>query len=219
MIEHAQPAIISGAGLEDFILDALDTSEAVVDASAAVTLICNKTDHEHHHDEHTHAQDPHIWLSPDNAAQMATNICNGLKNTYPQHADQFDSNLQELLTELSALSEYGTEQLRSLKSRQLITFHDGFAYFADAFDLEILYAIEEESGSEAPASELIKICQAIEAHNIPAVFTEQSGSTSAPKIISAETGAKIYQLDMAMSGNDYFTAMYNNIHTIKEALE
>ena len=217
MIENAELVIFSGAGLENFIFDTLGTSDAVIDASTSVALICSES--EHTHDGHTHDHDPHIWLSPDNAAQMATNICNGLKDQYPQHADRFDANLQELLNELFALKEYGTNQLHSLKSRQLITFHDGFAYFADAFGLEILYAIEEESGSEAPASELIKICHAIEMHNIPAIFTEQNGSTSAAKIISAETGAKIYQLDMAMSENSYFTAMYNNITAVKEALE
>jgi len=219
MIENAKLVIISGAGLENFVSDVLGASDTVVDASASVTLICNEADNQHQHEEHSHTHDPHIWLSPDNAAKMATNICNSLKNAYPQYSDQFAINLQVLLTELSTLTKYGEDQLQSLSSRQLITFHDGFAYFADAFDLEILYAIEEESGSEAPASELIKICKAIEAHSIPAVFTEQSGSTSASAIISAETGVKIYQLDMAMSENGYFTAMYNNIHAIKEALE
>ena len=219
MIENSELVIISGAGLEDFLLDLPSAPKTMIDASASIPLICNESDHTHQHKEHNHTHDPHIWLSPDNAAQMATNICNGLKSQYPQHADQFDSNLQELLGEFTVLSEYGTDQLRSLRSRQLITFHDGFAYLADAFDLEILYAIEEESGSEAPASELIEICQAIEANNLPAVFTELSGSTSASNIISAETGVKTYQLDMAMSENGYFTAMYNNINAIKEALE
>ena len=219
MIENAELVVISGAGLEDFMQDTLGSSQTVIDASASIPLLCSESDHAHQHEEHAHAHDPHIWLSPDNAAQIARNICDGLKNAYPQHADQFDANLLTLLTELSTLSAYGKEQLQSLSSRQLITFHDGFAYFADAFDLEVLYAIEEESGSEAPASELIEICQTIEAYKIPAVFTEQNGSTSASAIISAETGVSVYQLDMAISGNGYFPAMYNNIYAIKEALE
>ena len=41
--------------------------------------------------------------------------------------------------------------LESLSCRELITFHDGFSYFADAFDLTILRAMEEEAGSEASA--------------------------------------------------------------------
>ena len=38
------------------------------------------------------------------------------------------------------------------------------------------------------------------------------------EMIAAETGCKLYALDMAMSGDSYFTAMYHNIDTIKEAL-
>ena len=55
-------------------------------------------------------------------------------------------------------------------------------------------------------------------HQLPAVFTEISGSASAAGIIAAETGSKVYSLDMAMAGQDYFEAMYHNINTIKEAL-
>ena len=100
----------------------------------------------------------------------------------------------------------------------MVTFHDGFAYFADAFSLTILEAIEEESGSEASAKDLIHLIEEVEHHDLPAVFTEKNGSPSAAQVISRETGAGIYALDMAMSGESYFEAMYHNIDTIKEAL-
>jgi ABC-type Zn uptake system ZnuABC Zn-binding protein ZnuA len=79
--------------------------------------------------------------------------------------------------------------------------------------------MEEESGSEASAQELKELIATVREHHLPALFTERSGSVSAAGIISAETGATVYALDMAMSGNDYFEAMYHNIDTIKEALE
>ena len=101
----------------------------------------------------------------------------------------------------------------------MITFHDGFAYFADAFGLHILEAIEEESGSEASAAELISLINLVEDHNITAIFTERNGSASAASVIASETGVKIFTLDMAISGESYFEAMYHNIDTLKEALE
>ena len=55
-------------------------------------------------------------------------------------------------------------------------------------------------------------------HRLPAIFTETNGSTSAAGIIAAETGANVYALDMVMSGDSYFEAMYHNIDTLKEAL-
>ena len=86
-------------------------------------------------------------------------------------------------------------------------------------NLHILKAMEEESGSEASAAELIEIAKLVDAHALPAIFTERSGSNSAADIISRETGVKIFTLDMAMSGDSYFDAMYHNIDTLKEALQ
>lgn len=107
--------------------------------------------------------------------------------------------------------------LANLSCRNLVTFHDGFSYFADAYSLNILHSIEEESGSEASASEIIHIIQIIEKNNIHAIFTEKTKSAAAD-IIAAETGVGIYTLDMGMSDKNYFDAMYHNINTIKEAL-
>ena len=78
--------------------------------------------------------------------------------------------------------------------------------------------MEEESGSEASAGELKELCGLVWEHQLPAIFTEVSGSTRAAEIISRETGVGIFVLDMAMSGNSYFDAMYKNIDTVKEAL-
>jgi ABC-type Zn uptake system ZnuABC Zn-binding protein ZnuA len=149
---------------------------------------------------------------------MASNICNGLCNRYPSYEDIFRSNLASLTKELEALHSYGSGALSRLSCREMITFHDGFSYFADAFGLTILEAVEEESGSEASAKELIHLIEEVEHHNLPAVFTERSGSTSASGIISRETGCSVFSLDMIMSGDSYFEAMYHNIDTIKEAL-
>lgn len=218
-IEGADLVMINGAGLEDFLDDALFSSANIIDSSAELTLM-EGHHHDHNHGEgHTHAEDPHIWLSPVNAKKMAFNICESLIHHYPQYANTIQANLTTLLSDLDALQTYGEDQLSNLRCRELITFHDGFGYFAESFGLTILHAVEEESGSEASAAELIDIIREVKKHNIPAVFTEQNGSVSAANIISTETGVKIFALDMAMSGNSYFESMYHNINTVKEALQ
>lgn len=216
-IESANMLIISGADLEDFLGEALLSANTIIDASSSVNLLCGEEHDEDHHG-HGHESDPHIWLSPKNAKIMAFNICQGLCTRYPDYSDIFKKNLALLIKELDDLQQYGSRQLADLPCRELITFHDGFAYFADAFHLTILKAVEEESGSESSAAELIELIQLVENENLPAIFTETNGSTSAAEIISAETGCKIYQLDMAMTGVSYFDAMYRNIDTVKEAL-
>ena len=221
-VESAEIIVCSGAGLEDFLSDLLENS-VQIDASAGISLLCvshshDHEDHDHHAHEDTQEFDAHIWLSPANASCMAKNIAAGLIDHYPQHEQQIQNNLTALLQNLDVLQQYGQQTLSELRSRDLITFHDGFSYFADSFDLHILEAVEEESGSEASAKELIHLITLVQDYKLPAIFTETHGSVSAANVISRETGANIYALDMCMGDTGYFEAMYRNIDTIKEAL-
>ena len=222
-IEGAEMVIISGAGLEDFMSDALKSANTVVDCSVNVPLL--EGGHHHHeeadadHDSHDHEHDPHIWLAPANARLMAQTICDTLTEQYPAFADTFRSNMETLNQKFDELDTYATENLRDLSCREIITFHDGFSYLAHAYDLEILRSIEEESGSEASADELFEIIDLVNEHHLKAIFTEANGSTSAASIISSETGVPVYNLTMCMSGDDYFSSMYQNIDTLKEALQ
>ena len=220
-VEAAEVIVISGAGMEEFMEDLLE-GRNTIDASQGIELL-QPEEHHHEHEEashegHHHEEDPHLWLSPEYACQMALNICNGLIRQYPQHTEIFTANFNKLAEELETLQRYGETRLANLSCHDLITFHDGFAYFAESFGLEILRAVEEESGSEASAAELIELIQEVRHHNLPAIFIETNGSPSAASVISAETGAAIFSLDMAMSGDSYFDAMYHNIDTVKEAL-
>ena len=214
-IENAQVIIISGLGLEDSVSIGL-SADALIDASSGIPLLYSGS-HDTH--EHQHEPDPHIWLSPANARSMSLNIYKGLCAHYPEHRTTFAENYSTLEAEINQLEAYANEYLKNLSCRKIITFHNGFAYMADAFDLEIVHAIEEESGSEASAAELIQLTKIVTDHQLNAVFIERNGSSSAAQTIAAETGVSLFQLDMAMAGDSYFEAMYYNIDTLKEALE
>ncbi len=213
-LEQAQLVVISGGGLEDFLGDLLGEKEVLDSGEGIALLECE----EGHHD-HAHEADAHTWLSPENAAVMAKNICRGLTEAYPQHRQTLEKNLKTLLEKIREVADYGNRQLQNLSSRKLITFHDGFRYFARAFDLEILKAVEEESGSEASARELKELVLLAREHGICELFTEKNGSTSAAETVCREIVGEIYILDMAMAGESWFDAMYHNIDTVKEALE
>ena len=217
MLESAELIVMNGAGLEDFL--ELRPDYTICDASAGIDLLCPDSNDDHNeHSEHEHDFDPHIWLAPENAKLICRNIYQTLYQMYPQYTEVFQANLQGLISDLDDLQSYAENTLSTLTTRELITFHDGFAYFAYAFDLTILKAVEEESGSEASAAELIELIKLVEQHRLPAIFTETNGSVSAADIISAETGACVYTLDMGMGEYNYFETMYHNINTIKEAL-
>ena len=207
-VEQAKLVVLSGAGLEEFMGDTLAGCETVVDASEGVALLPGEEGE----------SDPHIWLSPENMIAMTQNVEAALAEAYPAQKALFARNAETWIAELRTLQAYGEEQLAALGCRELVTFHDGFAYFARAFDLELAAAMEIEAGSEPSAQELEEIIRLLETRRIPAVFTETNGTADAAELVSKETGCAVYKLDTAIGTADYLAAMYQNIDTIKEAL-
>lgn len=203
-IEEAELLVLSGAGLEHFMESALDSvpEEKLIDSSEGVALL---------------GEDPHIWLDPERYAQQGENIAAALVEAYPAEKHIIETNAQTLRQELLEFkSEMNTKLQAGVENPNIITFHDGFAYFADAFGLTILAAIEEEEGAEPSAAELKEVCELVEAYGLKAIFTEVNGVTNAAEIISGETGVGIRSLSMVMSdgGLDYFGAMEQNIQAI-----
>ena len=207
LINAAEVIVISGGGLEEAFMSDTLSGKNVIDGAAGIELTVRGEE-----------ADNHIWMSPVLAKQMAKNICDGLAKQYPEQKDIFESNLQMLNRQFDEVIAYGQQQLGTLSCREMITFHNGFGYFADAFDLTILRSIEEEAGSEASAKQLIELIELVRAHQLPAIFTETNGSAVSAHTIKSETGVEVYALDMCMGNLDYFAAMRRNIDTVKEAL-
>ena len=210
LIENADHIVISGAGFEDFIDSSILNGKSIIDSSAGIDLICpDGHTHDDHKHGHSHDVDPHIWLSPVNAKTMVSNIYAGLVRLYPGYEAQLSENLNNIQAELDALIHYASAELENLESREIITFHDGFAYMARDFGLSI---------SEASAAELITLASIIKEHNLSAVFVESNSASTAATVIAGETGTSVFALDMGLGSRNYFDAIYHNIDTIKEAL-
>lgn len=207
-VEQAKLVVCSGAGLEDFMGDALAGCETVIEASAGLELLPGEEGE----------ADPHVWLAPENMIAMTRTVEAALAGLYPAQAALFAENADVLCRQLEELQTYGEEQLAELTCRKLVTFHDGFTYFARAFGLEIAAAMEIEAGSEPSARELEEIIRLIQAQDIPAVFTEINGTADAAELVARETGCAVFSLDTAISTTNYLSAMRRNIDTIKEAL-
>ena len=218
-IEAADVIVMNGVGLEDFMADALASSDApVIDCSQGVALLA-ALGHEGH--DHDAEYDPHIWMDPDRAAQMVWNVATVLSELDTMNGDLYTANASaaeaRLQSEVNRVED--PDDLAGL-----ITFHDGFQYFAQATGLDLLKAIEEEEGAEASAAEIKEIVGLIGEYDIPAIFTEKSGSDATAQAISRETGCGVAQLDLIMSGDGsgiqpYIDAMNANLGTILEALQ
>ena len=227
-LERADVIALNGAGLEEFLEDALATSDAaVIDCSEGVELLESLShDHDeddHSHDGHDHGHwDPHYWMDPANARIMAANLRNNMVLLDPNHAAEYESNA--VRTEKILL--HVEEETRTLVEKYplqgvpgLITFHDGFQYFAKAFHLPLLASIEEEAGSEASAHEIVEITELVKEYGIPVIFTEVNGSDATANAIRRETECRVDRLTMLMDGPDsdletYCSGITGNLEAI-----
>ena len=222
-LERADLIALNGAGLEDFLSDALATSDAeVVDCSAGVELLENLShDHKEGDEDHDHGHyDPHYWMDPGNAAVMVRNLQEGFALADPDHGDAYARNGEEAAGQLPSFAGDCTQALEGAEGAALITFHDGFRYFAQALGLPLLASIEEEEGSEASAMEINEITQLVKEHQLPVIFTEVNGSDATANAISRETGCQVAQLTMLMDGPEegdlstYLEGVRSNVNTI-----
>ena len=208
-IGQADVVVLNGLGLEEFMEDALRTAKRTITASTGVDTLPGED-----------GEDPHIWLDPANCILMCKNIAAGLAEFYPDKQPLIEQNLSAVTAEYEAAQTYGKETLKALSCRELVTFHDGFSYFARAFRLTIAAAMEIEEGSEPSAREIETIIHLVEDRQIPAVFCEENGETLTAQTVANETGAALYALTMGMGEGEMgcTDAIYKNIDTIREAL-
>jgi ABC-type Zn uptake system ZnuABC Zn-binding protein ZnuA len=219
VIEGADMIVRSGAGLDTFLDSALpDNTGSVIDCSAGIDLLTTDAGE----------PDPHIWLDPERAAQMVLNLADGLAELDPDHAGAYLQNGEHTAQSYRDMAVTFRQQLKDLSCRELVTFHDGFAYFADAFDLTILKAIEEEAGSEASAKDISEVVTLIREHNLPAIFAELNGSSATADAIAREFDPPISvsilttimsEDELAQGADDRYLAMMEyNVNNVLEAL-
>jgi len=214
-LSEAQIFVVNGAGMESFMDKVVSQLPdlKIVDASKGIPLI--KGDGEE-------GDNPHLWVSISNAIQQVNNIGLQLAALDPEHAAQYSANTTAYTDQLEALRVKMHQTLDGAQKRDIITFHEAFPYFAREFNLNIAAVIEREPGSEPSAAELADTIEIIEKSQIKALFAEPQYSATAAETIARETGAQIYILDPAVTGDmepdAYLKIMETNMKTLEEAL-
>lgn len=222
-IEKSSAFIINGAGMESFLDKVVKElpNVKIVDSSLGIDLI--KDDDCHHEEDCEHEYNPHIWLSVSNYIKQVRNISDRLSEIDPAHAEKYKENTEKYIKKLNSLKNEMLTQMGDIKGKNIITFHEAFPYFAKEFDINIVDVINSEPESEPSAKEIAEIMEKVKEYNISALFTEPQYSDSSAKVISAETGAKIYTLDPIVTGDgskdDYINKMRKNVAVLKEALK
>lgn len=213
-LEKADVFVINGAGMESFMSRVSEqfTELHVITASEGVEMIQDASGEEN----------AHVWLDPVRAAQQVRNIAAGLAQADPEHAKAYEANGEAYASRLTSLGNDLRAQLADVKSREIITFHEAFPYFAEAFDLHVAAVIEREPGSEPTTQEIAHTVDLVQEKGIAALFVEPQYPDRAAETIARETGAGIYTLDPIVTGDldkdAYEKKMRENADTLAEAL-
>lgn len=214
---------VIGLDLDNWATELVDTAD-VIELHEKIDLI-EEEDHEEdgNEEEHEHEEgNPHYWLSIKNAKQIATTIAQSLKQADAPNSSYYDNNLNSYLSKLAQLEIQINESLSGLtnQQKQIITFHDAFAYFARDFELEIVATIEPFPGKEPTVNYLAEVNSIIEQLDIKVLYKEPQLSESVVSAIAADQNIEIYTLDPiggVQNRNSYIELMLYNASTISIA--
>lgn len=175
---------------------AMNRTMFVVDSSIGVELLESQgKDHgdgpnDEDEDEDRHeAGDPHIWLSPKNAAIMAENIFEGLKEIDPEGSDYYAGRMGAFLTELEELDAKIRESLSGHSGEKVLVYHPAWSYFTAEYGL-VQVPIEVE-GKEATPRGLRSLIEQARREGIKTVFASPEFSTRAAEVVAKEIGGTV----------------------------
>ena len=92
--------------------------------------------------------DPHYWLSAPNARAIAGAVAAELERLAPDRRGEIRHSLAAYQARLDVADAEVRRLLADLPSRRIATVHEAFAYFADAYGLEVAAVFEPYPGLE-----------------------------------------------------------------------
>ncbi|WP_421906465.1 metal ABC transporter solute-binding protein, Zn/Mn family [Mameliella sp.] len=130
------------------------------------------------HDDYDDKFDPHVWMVPDLWKHVVENVRGALSAARPDSAEVFAANAAAHLAELDELAAYAAGILASVpeESRVLVTAHDAFNYFGQAYGFEVMGIQGISTESEAGLRRIADLVDVLVDRRIGAVFVESSVS-------------------------------------------
>lgn len=177
-LQSADRVFWVGPQLESFLARLLEGDEL---QSRTIALAPGEADddgHNHqepdHHDHgHDHGgTDPHVWLDPALALEMATQIKQSLAELPGADAAQLDKRLGEFRKELAVAESEIREKLQPLENISLFTYHDAFRRYAEHYDLEVAGVLTLNPEVSPGARHMAEVQEQLRNANNPCLLTE-----------------------------------------------
>lgn len=181
--------------------------------------------HDHGHDHG--AIDPHAFQSIANAKIYVANIADAYCAADAAHCDAFKANAAAYTAKLTEMETKVKAAIAEIppEKRVVISSHDAFGYFENAYGLTFRAPQGISTESEASAADVAKLVTQIRADKASAIFVENITNARLAEQIASETGLKIggTLFSDALSPPEgpaatYLDLMAHNIATIKGAI-
>lgn len=176
-------------------------------------------------------EDPHAWFTPVNAAQYVRNILAAVTKLDPSHQAEYEARAELYLRQLRSLHLWIVKQVSQIpkQKRILITSHDAFNYFCNAYGFRSAAPVgwsTEEIGGTLTAERRQQAIDSIRSFGVKAIFVETSVNPELIEQIAADAGVgiggKLYSDSMGENGSageTYVGMMRENVLMIVEAMK
>jgi len=189
-IENGNVILRHGLGLDEWLDDTLRAGKKASVVVVTKGIEVNKGD-----EDGRQVEDPHVWHDPDNDKIMVKNIADALGKADPTNKATYDANAtayQQKLDETRAKVQAIINEVPQ-GNRKLVTNHDAFGYFANAFGLKIVGAVIPSitTASEPSASDTAALLDTIRKENVKAIFAESSVNPTLARTLANDAKVKI----------------------------
>lgn len=194
VLESADVVFLNGLNLEDPTLELADSNakNAVICEIGSAVLPPSGFLFDASFPKDAGKPNPHLWTNPPMVLSYLTIIRNVLATVDPKNASTYDDNYVKLSSVVMALDEAMTTASGTVAQadRQLLTYHDSFAYFAEHFKYEVIGAIQPSSFEEPSPSDIARLIDQVKATEVRAIFGSEVFPSPVLAQIGKETGVR-----------------------------
>lgn len=137
--------------------------------------------------------DPHAWQDLGLAQHYIRNITGGLVTADPGGEALYRRNAEAFTARLAALDQWVRAEISKVPAarRKIVTSHDAFGYFGDAYGVRFLAPQGVSTEAEPSAAEVGRLIRQIRVESITALFLENMTNPATLQRIAQETGLRV----------------------------
>lgn len=135
---------------------------------------------------------PHLWTNPPMALEYAALIRDSLSAADPANSKVYARNYEAFAQKIAALDVALRSDLETLdeSKRQLLTYHDAYAYFAKEYGWTVIGAIQPSSFEEPTPREIADLIEQVRSTGVTAIFGSEVFPSTVLEQIGNETGVR-----------------------------